>query len=158
MRWNLDLRAWLFAEMRSSNKPYWLIIDGIDQVRPRRDTHDLIMKLVQGAEKKEHLRVVLLAYSQPLPISIQARTEEIGPITDDLIAGFFSDFFEHQHKGASSTDIEKAVEDVKRRVLPSSLAHLRELSKAVEKVAKGEPMNEDEDQGSHSAEESVAND
>jgi hypothetical protein len=138
VRWNLDLRAWLFGQLRTWEKPWWLVIDGIDQVKPRADTRDLIMKLVQEAETTEPLRVVLLACSEPLPNRVRVRTEEIRAITDDVLSTFFKDVLNHQGREAPPEAVDQAVQEVHRIVAidPGDRLWLTKLSAAVALAAK----------------------
>jgi hypothetical protein len=136
-RWNDDLCAWLFAELRDSEKPWWLIIDGIDQVKLRPATYDLITKLMQGAETARPLRVVLLACSEPLP-RVRVRVEEIGAITDEVLRTFFRDFLNHQQREATDDAVDQAIQEVHRIVAVErdDPLWLMKLSGAVALVAK----------------------
>jgi hypothetical protein len=138
VRWNDDLVAWLFSELRDIEKPWWLIVDGIDQVKLRADTYDLITKLVLEAESSEPLRVVLLACSEPLPPRVRVRIEEIKAITDDVLRGFFRDFLNHQGKEATDGAVAQAVREVHRivGVDPSDPLWLTKLSEKVAVVAR----------------------
>jgi hypothetical protein len=136
-RWNDDLCAWLFAELRDSEKPWWLIIDGIDQVKLRPATYDLITKLMEEAESAQPLRVVLLACSEPLP-RVRVRIEEIGAITDDVLRTFFRDFLNHQGREATDEALDQAAQKVHGivGVAPEDPVWLTKLSAAVALVAK----------------------
>jgi hypothetical protein len=139
MRENDDLCAWLFTELKDSEKPWWLIIDGIDQVGLPADTYDLMMKIVQEAEMNEPLRVILLACSEPLPPRVQrVRVEEIKTITDDVLRGFFRDFLTHQGRGATDEAVDQAVKEVHRivGVEPDNPDWLTNLSAAAALAAK----------------------
>ena len=133
-RWNRELCDWLLGEIRQTETTWWIVVDGVDQVQVHPDTLDLIMKLVGAAETTESaLRIVLLAFTQPLPPDLDpfVAREEIREIDRDIVEEFFTQFVVQAKIPAGEPEIEAAVDKVMSLAAPDDPDRLLVLAGGV---------------------------
>ncbi len=137
-RWNAELRDWVVGKVNQDDRTCWIVIDGIDQVRPRDETMDLIWKLVDAAGKGTKLRLVLLACSEPVTDQLEAFTirEEIDHIDRGMVEAFFTLFLTHKNVPATPQLVKEATDAVMGGVPDAGPDRLRTLERQAAKVAK----------------------
>jgi hypothetical protein len=90
-RWAQELRDWLIQRLDRKGPVWWIVLDGVSQVRVNDPIHDFIEELAYQAEMVlDRLRIVLISYGRNLKSILgRYRKEEIGPINlTDLIEFF----------------------------------------------------------------------
>jgi hypothetical protein len=90
------LVLWLVSEIkRSSSTVWWFIFDNFQDVHLDAELHQLIFELVRQAETNlDQLRVVLLGYSDELPLPVRdfVLREDLQPLTRIDVEQFFEEF------------------------------------------------------------------
>ena len=91
-RWVRELRDWLIYRLDPVGPVWWIVLDGVSQVRLNDPIRDFIEELAFQAEMSplDRLRIVLISYKESLnSILGRYREEKIGPINRADLIEFF---------------------------------------------------------------------
>ena len=119
-RFTLRLCDWLLSPIvGSANTTYWFIFDGFREQPLLPDTRDLLSELALRAEMYlKQVRIVLLNYSEDLPIDIvdYVLREEVKMIGRQELCEFFNQVNSDAGKKLSETDLKMKVDVIIKSV------------------------------------------
>jgi hypothetical protein len=119
-RFTLRLCDWLLSPIvGSANTTYWFIFDGFREQPLLPDTRDLLSELALRAEMYlKQVRIVLLNYSEDLPIDIidYVLREEVKMIGRQELCEFFNQVNSDAGKKFSDTDLNMKVDVILKSV------------------------------------------
>jgi hypothetical protein len=119
--------------------PVWVVVDGYDHMKARREIVELMAELADRAERTcLKLRVILLGWDERLPpkLAVHVLHEEIEPITREVLEEFFTVYLRHQKQPRSPEGVRRAVELVEERAGNDFAENLGEISDAAFMITK----------------------
>lgn len=135
-RWVIELTNWLFNRLDSSTSPWWIVLDGVNQVYLPPETLDLITRLVLRAESQPTtLRIVLLGFdieSLPIRTSLYVLREDIPHVQKTDIESFYRAVFDARGEDVDSEAVGVLADSVIDRIPPDGPQRMRAMSTEIE--------------------------
>jgi hypothetical protein len=136
---NAELVGWLVSEIAKGDRPWWVLLDGLDKVDLRPETIDFVIHLMRQAEMSDrHLRVALLGCGDVLPPDLERLVcqERLGEIGRSHLEEFFERLADHTGMPIEPEQIAVMTETVLDGLPDSGGGRLEAISDRVRTVAK----------------------